>query len=504
MSTRRHLLQTGLAASSLALFGQRARTQDRYDQAAILAPNGRGDVTLIHLSDLRGQAHPAYFRPSDTRINVGTDIDKGAFLTAEALRIRYGIGGRTPMDYALTHEDFTAQARIYGPMGGVAHIATAVKAMRAVQPDALFLVGGALFGAAGRGIATLAPDFSAQNKRPDAATGQTVQTDAGISTRIFDRNGHKVGFLALPAGGRPDVDRLQQQIDQMRGQGAVAVVVMSRLGLHSDTYLARDVLGIDVILSGHSHRALPEALRVGATQIICSGGQGQFLGRVELDITDGTVEDVRQTLIPIFAQIIQADPTVQRHIKEPADRTALAHAGEMLYRGGTLTASWDRLLCDAMMAQTGSDVAMVDGVRWGGTILPGQDVRLPDVQNVLRGGPLHAARSSVSGRDLLALIDDAAEGAFSRDPYRRHGRDMARFGGVAFAVQPKGAKGARISDVRMAQTGAPIDPNGTYTLAKWHLNEDPAQGIPMLDIVRRYLAGAQRAVASAPLVTLRA
>jgi sulfur-oxidizing protein SoxB len=42
-----------------------------------------------------------------------------------------------------------------------------------------------------------------------------------------------------------------------------------------------------VILTGHTHDALPEPVMVGDTLLIASGSNGKFVSRVDLDVRDG-------------------------------------------------------------------------------------------------------------------------------------------------------------------------------------------------------------------------
>ena len=61
-----------------------------------------------------------------------------------------------------------------------------------------------------------------------------------------------------------------------------------------------------MILTGHTHDALPEAIKVGKTLLVASGSHGKFISRLDLDVRDGAVKGFRYKLIPLFADVDQA------------------------------------------------------------------------------------------------------------------------------------------------------------------------------------------------------
>ena len=67
---------------------------------------------------------------------------------------------------------------------------------------------------------------------------------------------------------------VQAQVDKARKGGAQLVVLLSHNGFDVDRKLAARVKGIDVILTGHTHDALPEAVKVSKTLLIASGSSG--------------------------------------------------------------------------------------------------------------------------------------------------------------------------------------------------------------------------------------
>ena len=58
---------------------------------------------------------------------------------------------------------------------------------------------------------------------------------------------------------------MQAMVDEVRGLGADLVVVLSHNGFDVDKKMASIVTGIDIILSGHTHDALPEPVLVNNT-----------------------------------------------------------------------------------------------------------------------------------------------------------------------------------------------------------------------------------------------
>ena len=113
-------------------------------------------------------------------------------------------------------------------------------------------------------------------------------------------------------------ENMQAMVDEVRAAGAELVVVLSHNGFDVDKKMAGRVKGIDVILSGHTHDALPEPVQVEQTFIIASGSNSKFVSRVDLDVRDGKMMGIRHKLIPIFADVITPDATDDQADRRPA------------------------------------------------------------------------------------------------------------------------------------------------------------------------------------------
>jgi 2',3'-cyclic-nucleotide 2'-phosphodiesterase (5'-nucleotidase family) len=76
------------------------------------------------------------------------------------------------------------------------------------------------------------------------------------------------------------------------------VVALTHIGIKRDRELAESVPGIDLILGGHTHTATESPERVRETWILHHGFHCKYVGRVELDTSEGSIE-VKNELIPL-------------------------------------------------------------------------------------------------------------------------------------------------------------------------------------------------------------
>ncbi|MDX5412128.1 MAG: thiosulfohydrolase SoxB, partial [Rhodobacterales bacterium] len=520
MISRRDFLQVGMAASALLgasgfgnwsrLAAQQALTQDQ-----LLQFDTFGNVSLIHITDIHAQLKPIYFREPEVNLGVGDNKGQVPHITGADFRKLYGIEDGSPSAYALTYNDFTALAKTYGRMGGMDRVATVVNAIRAERPDALLLDGGDTWHGSYTCYHTQGQDVvNVMNAlKPDAMTFHwefTLGTErvrelveglpfAALGANIFDaewdepsedfkpyemfeRGGVKIAVIgqafpympiANPGWMFPEYSfgirdqRMQEVVDEVRAAGAELVVCLSHNGFDVDKQMAGRVTGIDVILTGHTHDALPEPVLVGETILIASGSNGKFVSRVDLDVRDGRMMGFRHKLIPIFSDVITPDAEVAAVIDEQRApfmdqlTEVIGQADTLLYRRGNFNGTWDDLICDALMTEREADIAMSPGVRWGPSILPGQDITREDIHNVTSMTYGQAYRTEMTGEFLNVILEDVGDNLFNPDPYYQQGGDMVRVGGLGYRIDVSKPMGQRISDMTLLKTGEAIDPAKT-------------------------------------------
>ena len=546
MLSRRDFLQVGMATTAIygsSGFGNFSKlaAQQKLKQEDLLEFDTYGNVSLIHVTDIHGQLKPIYFREPEINLGVGSALGQVPHITGANFRRMYGINDGSPSHYALTHNDFSALAQQYGRVGGLDRVATVIKAIRADRPDAILLDGGDtwhgsytchhsqgqdmvnVMNALKTEAMTFHWEFTLGSDRvheiidtlPFPALGQNIfdaewdePADYFEPYTFFERGGSKIAVIgqafpympiANPGWMFPEYsfgirdENMQAMVDEVRGLGAELVVVLSHNGFDVDKKMASIVSGIDIILSGHTHDALPEPVLINETVIVASGSNGKFVSRVDLDVRNGKMMGFKHKLIPIFSDVITPDPDIAALIDEERApyksqlSEVIGQSESLLYRRGNFNGTWDDLICQAMIEEREADISMSPGVRWGPSILPGQDITREDIWNVTSMSYGKVYRTEMTGEFLHVILEDVADNLFNPDPYYQQGGDMVRIGGMGYRIDINKPQGRRISDLTLLKTGERIDPSKNYIVAGWASVNEGTEGPQIWDLVENYI-----------------
>ncbi|MET3792243.1 thiosulfohydrolase SoxB [Aquamicrobium terrae] len=547
--TRRDFLQfaanAGMALGAAGYLSNptRALAQQKLTQDDLLGFDSKGQVTLLHFTDVHAQLMPLYFRPPDTNIGVGAYAGIPPHLVGEAFLKEFGIEAGSPLAYAHTFLDYVDLARAYGRMGGLDRTATLVKAIRAERGEdkVLLLDGGDTWQGSYTSLKTNGQDMVECMKllKPDAMTGHWEFTfgeerfleivesmgypflasnifdaewdePAFDNTAMFEKGGVQVAVIgqAMPYtpianprwmfpkwsfGIRPDV--LQANVDAAREAGAEIVVLISHNGFDVDRKLCSVVKGIDVILTGHTHDAVPVALQVEDTLVMSSGSHGKYLGRIDLEVSGGKVTGYSSKLIPVFSDVIAPDAEMAAKIEEVRapykDELArvIGKTETLLYRRGNFNGTWDDLICRGIMEERDTQIALSPGFRWGTTLLPGQDITIEDLYTETSMNYPAVYRNEMTGAQLKEVLEDVCDNLFNPDPFLQQGGDMVRVGGMTYTCTVNETIGNRISDMKLVATGEPIDPAGTYVVGGWASVNEGTEGPAIYDLMESYITG---------------
>jgi len=503
-----------------------------------------GNVHLLHFTDCHAQLKPVYFREPSVNLGVADAAGKPPHLVGDYFLRYYNIAPKTIDAHAFTYLDFEAAARTYGKVGGFAHLSTLIKRMKASRPGALLLDGGDTWQGSGTALWTNAQDmvdackllgvdvmtahwemtygmkrvqeivgrdlkgkidFVAQNVRTTDFEDQvfpayTLKTVNGVAVAIIGQAfpytpiANPRHFVADWSFGVRE-ESMQKTVDEARAKGAQLVVVLSHNGMDVDLKMASRVRGIDAILGGHTHDGVPSPVTVrnagGQTLVTNAGSNGKFLGVLDFEVKGGKVASHSYRLLPVFANLLPADAEMAAYIakvRAPYEARLgekLAVTEGMLYRRGSFNGSFDQLICDALLAVKGAEIAFSPGFRWGTTLLPGQEITMEHVLDQTAITYPATTVNDVSGEMLKTILEDVADNLFNPDPYMQQGGDMVRVGGMTFSIDPAAAMGRRIGDMMLG--GKPIDPGRTYKLAGWASVQENVSGEPIWDVVAKYL-----------------
>ena len=504
-----------------------------------------GNVSLMHFTDCHAQLTPTYYREPDIHIGIGELMkNEVPHLVGQHVLERFKIPKRSNAAYALSFLDFPELASRYGKTGGFAHLATLVKRMRAERPDSILLDGGDTWQGSATSLWTNAQDMvdAALMLGVEVMTGHWEFTygeerlrqilendfkgkidfvaqnvvDLEFEDPIFndttyrDVNNTKVAIIgqAFPytpiANPRHFVsnwqfgiqeERLQRNVDKARAAGAKVVVVLSHNGMDIDLKLANRIRGIDAIMGGHTHDAVPTAVEVrnggGTTLVINSGTSGKFLSVLDLDVRKGKIKGYKYHLVPVFSNLLEPDPQMAAHIEkvrapyEEKLSEVLAYNEDILYRRGTFTGTFDQIIVDSLMKVQDTQLAFSPGFRWGTTILPGSPITVEDLMSQTAITYPAVRRVEMTGAQIKEALEDIADNRFNVDPYMQQGGDMVRIGGLHYTIDPTMSKGKRIQAMELE--GKAVRPSKKYVVGAWAGMEEDKNGKPIWDVVAEYL-----------------
>ncbi len=412
--------------------------------------------------------------------------------------------------------------------GGLARVATAVRALRRERPGTLFALAGdtlspsllsSLFrgrhmveawNALGLDVATFGNhefDFGAAILRERMAESRFPWLSANVLDRdtrrpfggarpwlARDLDGARVGLvgLTLPetastSNPGPEVafaEPLAAARAALEAMGAVDLRVgLTHLELRRDRELA-DALPLHAILGGHDHDPIVEER--GPTLILKPGADAVHLGQVEFEVgCGGTVLGRRHRLIPVDATITAA-PDVVALVERYA-----ALADRELDRGvGTLSRPLDareavtrreaapvgRYLAELMRERMGADVGLLNsGAIRGNRIIPAGPVTLRDFRALLPFSNV-VVLLEVPGASLARALERSVAalprpaGAFLQTAGLRFTADLAR------------PPGGRVTSIEVG--GQRLRPEGRYRVAVLDYLARGGDGYTMLRAAR--------------------
>jgi len=542
--SRREFLQMLAIASASGFALNSKSTLAANDTASFYDLPAYGNVSIMHFTDCHAQLKPVYFREPDVNIGLGSGLGKPPHLVGEELLKHFGMRPNTIEAHAFTYLDFEKAARVYGKVGGFAHLATLIKQIRASRPDSLLLDGGDTWQGSATALWTNGQDMVDACKLlgVDVMTGhweftlgadrvshiinndfkgkldflaQNIKTN-DFGDKVFEpyvikqMNGIPVAIvgqafpytpIANPRYMIPDWsfgiqdENMQAVVNEARAKGAQVVVLLSHNGMDVDLKMASRVTGIDAIMGGHTHDGIPAPTivknRSGQTLVTNAGSNGKFLGVLDLDVKGGKIAGFKYKLLPVFSNMITPDVEMSNlitKIRAPyeaklAEKLAITEG--TLYRRGNFNGTFDQLILDALMDVKGADAAFSPGFRWGTSLLPGEAITMEHLMDQTAITYPQTTVTEMTGETIKTIMEDVCDNLFNPDPYKQQGGDMVRVGGISYTCDLTKGMGKRINNMMLKDKA--LDPNKKYKVAGWAPVTEGVVGEPIYDVVSGYL-----------------
>ena len=520
-----------------------------------------GQVRLLHITDVHAQLKPVYFREPHINIGIGDNLGRPPHIVGEAFLKHFGVSPQSAEAYAFTYNDFPKLADQYGKVGGFAYMKSLIDRLRQEYGSdrTLLLDGGDSWQGSATALWTNGMEMVQANNLlgVDIATGhweftyepaifqQNLKEFSGefIAQNIFlteealfdekpafdEFTGHAFppytvrslgGFdvaiigqafpytpIANPSRNVPDwtfgirADELQELVDRIRADdNPDAIVLLSHNGMDVDVKLAGIVSGIDAILGGHTHDAVPIPVKVqnerGTTLVTNGGSNGKFVGVLDLQMGNKGVADFRYRLLPIFGNYLDAHHEMAQFINASRAPYAakldeeLAVSESLLFRRGNFNGTYDEVICDALRTHYDAQIALSPGFRWGTTVIPGQVITFEDVMTQTAMTYPETYVNEMNGETLKLVLEDVADNSFNPDPFYQQGGDMVRTGGLSYSIDINQTMGNRISDLRL-NNGELIEAHKNYSVTGWATVGAVSSGPPVWEVVANYLKAKQ-------------
>ncbi len=425
-------------------------------------------VTITHTNDLHGAA-----RGSDFASPAGLRPEQGLLRAASIIRnIRKENPNMLALDAGdLLHGTPLVQAFKGEPM---------IELMNAAGYDAMTLGNHDFeWGMAALEKHAANADFAFLAANAEFSAGRDFSNVKSHIIREFD--GARIAVVGLATrqtedyiwppyleGTRitPPADALAALMPELKEKSDF-VIVLSHLGFEQDMLLAQNAPGIDMILGGHTHKAVYPPAKVGATEIFNAGSRGEAVGRIDLlfgfDENDKITEiKTRNTLIETNADAPEAedlagifDAYYEEFVKKADAKIAVSlidlDASDVRQNENRL----GRHIADIVRRAAGTQTAVIDATLIG-TGLPEGDISLIDLYSVL---PAYTRQNVVSGKLSGAKLREALEHSVSgfRHPM------LLQVSGIEFAINESAPAGSRVGNIVI--DGVPLDEKAFYTIA---------------------------------------
>jgi 2',3'-cyclic-nucleotide 2'-phosphodiesterase (5'-nucleotidase family) len=449
----------------------------------LAAAPARADVrrlVIVHTNDLHGHLLPGpdELTPGEPKPEMGGIAAVAAFVAAERAKAAREGAGFLYLDAGdLFHGS---------PEGDATRGLAVIECLDLLRPDAV-TIGNHEFACGVENLAALAraahfPLLSA-NMRAEGGMApfwrDAIETETG---------GLRVAVVGLTTDATPRMNMveavrgiafekparaLRRWLDERarRAPAPDLVIALTHLGSAEDERLAAAVTGCAVIVGGHDHVVLEPARAVGETLVVQAGEHMRRVGRVVIDYDTAARRVVgrRAVVLNLGADAPRAPEVavaVEARRRKDMDEVC-GEAGEPILRAYAGESEAGALVCEAIRAALGTDLAIVNHSSVRGGFARGWVTRREVYECVPFQNPL--VTLTLSGKDLAELIEEIVG---------RRGEPGVESAGLLVRYDPARPAGERV--IELLVNGAPLDPSRAYRVGTTDFFASRTEAYPAL------------------------
>ncbi|RRQ46689.1 bifunctional metallophosphatase/5'-nucleotidase [Chryseobacterium sp. SC28] len=246
------------------------------------------------------------------------------------------------------------------------------------------------------------------------------------------------------------IEETRKCVAELQEKSVGLIILLSHNGFPQDVELLKNVSGIDVCLSAHTHNRMYEAAEVNGTVIIQCGCHGSFVGHLQLQVENDAVQNYSYELITAddsFAEEATLKALVADVLSpyEEMKEKIVGTSEQILHRYSGLSSSMDDFLLTAVNFATATEISFSNGWRYGAPIDKGNVTLWNLYQMVPMNPPI--TTTELSGHEIFEMLEENLERTFSAEPMHQMGGYVKRCSGLRILMRIENPPGFRIQEI---------------------------------------------------------
>ncbi len=261
------------------------------------------------------------------------------------------------------------------------------------------------------------------------------------------------------------------------------VIILAHIGLSQQIALANnpDAKGVDYIFGADTHERVRKPIQCEYAKVVEPGAFGSFVGRLDLQVTDGKIVGEKYELIEVNPEKYPAKPEIKRLIEEIEKpyhdqiNQVIGYSTEPLYRNMVVENTIDTLIVDALKWKVNTEVVLSNGFRFCPPRVPDASGKVAITEGYLFDMlPVDATVrvGKATGQQLVDWLEKELQNVFAQDATKRFGGWVVRFKGMEVEFKAFERVGQRVKKVMIGDK--PLELEKTYTIAACERDGDPA------------------------------